>query len=122
MGNIDKQYFKLLQPQGDIRVNTYGLSQTGATSNTGFEEYSVEVGFTGIGEWDYSGDYMYGDDPGTIDVFASALAVLEIKPKGLLNQEDWEIITEAPGCDYLLSAVVTRGTANRDLVYQGVRV
>jgi hypothetical protein len=120
MGNINKQYFKLLQPRGHIVANTYGLSQRGATTNTGSDDYSVEVSFTGIGEWDYSGNYRYGDDPGSIDTFAGSVAVLKVKPKGLLNQEDWEVVTEDAGCDYLLSAVATRGMANLDLIYQGV--
>jgi hypothetical protein len=120
MGNINKQYFKLLQPRGHIVANTYGLSQRGAVNNTGSDDYTTEVSFTGIGEWDYSGDYLYGDDVGSVDTFASSVAVLKVKPKGLLNQEDWEVVTEDPGCDYLLSAVSTRGMANLDLIYKGV--
>lgn len=120
LGNIHNQFFKLLQPKGKIVVNTYGLSKRGATTNTGSDTYSVEVSFTGIGEWDYSGDYQYGDDPGPVDTFANSVAVLRVRPKGLLNQEDWEIITEEAGCDYFLSAVSTRGMANQDLVFQGI--
>lgn len=120
MGNIHNQYFKLLQPQGRIVANTYGLSKRGQTNNTGSAEYSTEVSFTGIGQWDYSGDYQYGDDIGSVDVFATSVAVLRVKPKGLMNQEDWEIITEDGGCDYIFSAAVTRGMANMDLIFQGV--
>lgn len=120
MGNINKQYFKLLEPRGHIVANTYGLSQRGSSNNTGSDDYLTEVSFTGIGQWDYSGDYMYGDDVGSVDVFASSVAVLKVKPKGLLNQEDWEVVTEESGCDYLLSSVSTRGMANLDLIYQGV--
>lgn len=121
MGNIHNQYFKLLSPRGNIQVNTYGLSKRGATTNTGSSTYSVETSFTGIGAWDYSGDYKYGDDIGSIDTFASSVAVLRVRPKGLINQEDWEVVTNSSGCDYLLSAVSTRGMYNEDLVYQGVR-
>lgn len=120
MGNIHNQYFKLLQPQGRIVANTYGLSKRGQTNNTGSAEYSTEVSFTGIGDWDYSGDYQYGDDIGSVDVFATSVAVLRVKPKGLMNQEDWEVITEDAGCDYIFSAAVTRGMANMDLIFQGV--
>lgn len=119
LGNIHNQYMKLLQPRGNIIGNTYGLTKRGATISTGSDTYSVDVSFTGIGQWDYSGDYLYGDDPGAIDTFAKSIAVLHLRPKGLLNQEDWEIITEEANCDYVLSSVATRGTANLDLIYKG---
>lgn len=118
LGNINNQYFKLLQPRGNIQVNTYGLTKRGATAATGSNSYSVEVSFTGIGDWDYSGDYKYGDDIGSVDTFANSVAVIPLRPKGLLNQEDWEIITESAGCDYILSSVSTRGMANTDLIYK----
>jgi hypothetical protein len=121
LGNVSKCYFKLLQPRGNITANTYGLTKRGATTNNGTDAYAVEVSFTGIGEWDYSGDYLYGDDVGQIDTFANSVAVLEVKPKGLVNQLDWEVITEGGNCDYILSAVNTRGMANNDLIYQGIR-
>lgn len=120
LGNINNQYFKLLQPKGNIQANTYGLSKRGAIGSTGSATYAIEVTFTGIGVWDYSGNYQYGDDVGTIGTFANSIAVLHVRPKGLLNQEDWEIITEDAGCDYLLSSVNTRGTANLDLIYKGI--
>lgn len=120
LGNINHQYFKLLQPQGTIVANSYGLSTRGITVNTGSDTYSSETTFTGIGVWDYSGDYLYGDDVGTIDTFARSIAVLDVRPKGLLNQEDWEIVTNTAGCDYVLSSVSTRGMANNDLVYKGI--
>lgn len=120
LANIRNQFYKLLQPKGNIMANSYGLSKRGATTNTGSDTFSVEVSFTGIGQWDYSGDYLYGDDVGQIDSFANSIAVLNIKPKGLINQLDWEVVTEGANCDYLLSAVNTRGTANVDLIYQGI--
>lgn len=117
LGNIHNQYFKLLQPQGSIQANTYGLTKRGATTNTGSDSYSVETSFTGIGIWDYSGDYKYGDEIASVETFAHSVAVLHVRPKGLLNQEDWEIIAESAGCDYLLSSVATRGMSNSDLVF-----
>jgi len=120
LGTIHNQYFKLLQPTGGITANTYGLSKRGQTSNTGTATYSVEVSFTGIGIWDYSGNYQYGDDIGNVNSFAQSIAVLRVRPKGLLNQEDWELIGETAGTDYYLSSVSTRGMANLDLVYQGL--
>lgn len=120
MGNIHNQFVKLLQPRGIINFNAYGLSKRGATTFAGNDSYEIEVSFTGIGEWDYSGDYQYGDDVGQVDTFAAAVAVLRVRPKGLINQLDWEIITEGENCDYFLSAVNTRGMANLDLVYEGI--
>lgn len=120
LGNVHNQYFKFLQPKGSIAVNTYGLSKRGTVTDTGSSAYAVEVTFTGIGEWNYSGDYKYGDDPGNISTTSTSVAVLHIRPKGLLNQLSWEIITEDANCDYLLSSVSTRGMANIDLVYQGI--
>lgn len=120
LGNIRYMYFKLLEPKGRIYANTYGTTKRGVTSDTGSESYLVETSFTGIGEWDYSGDYMYGDDPGEVQTFANNVAVLKIRPKGLLNQIDWEVITNDAGCDYFLSSVSTKGTANANLIYQGI--
>jgi hypothetical protein len=120
LGNIHNQYFKLLDPTGQIDANTFGLSKRGTTANTGSDTYSVEVSFTGIGQWDYSGDYQYGDEVGAIDAFAQSIAVLRVRPRGLLNQEDWEVVGETAGTDYTLSSVNTRGMANLDLVYQGL--
>lgn len=117
LGNVRNQYFKLLQPTGQITANTFGLSKRGQTTNTGSDSYAVEVSFTGIGQWDYSGDYQYGDDIGNVNIFAQSVAVLHIKPKGLLNQLDWEILSSSAGSDYSLSAVSTRGTANLDLIF-----
>ena len=120
LGKIHNQYFKLLEPKGNVTVNTFGLTKRGFTQDTGSDTYSNEITFTGIGVWDYSGDYQYGDEPGTISSYAKSIAVLHVRPKGLLNQEDWEIVTTNAGCDYFLSAVSTRGVANIDLVYKGI--
>lgn len=120
LGNVHNQYFKFLQPKGNLAVNTYGLTKRGTVTDAGSSMYSVEVTFTGIGQWDYSGDYLYGDDPGQINTISTSVAVLRIRPKGLLNQLNWEVITENANCDYFLSAVSTRGMANLDLIYQGI--
>lgn len=120
LGNIHNQYFKLLEPTGTIVANTYGLTKRGATTNTGSDSYSVEVSFTGIGEWDFSGDYLFGDDVGIVSSFAQSVSVLRVRPKGLLNQEAWEIVANTAGTDGYLSSVSTRGTANLDLIYQGL--
>ena len=119
LATIRNQYIKLLQPKGRIVANAYGLSKKGLTDSVGSDNFITETSFTGIGEWDFSGDYMYGDDVGEIDTFGKSLAVLRIKPKGLLNQLDWEVITEEENCDYFLSTVNTRGVGHQNLIYKG---
>lgn len=119
MASIRNQYAKLLYPRGRITMNAYGLSRTGLTDAVGSDEYLTETTYTGIGQWDYSGDYQYGDDVGAIDSFGKSIAVLKIRPKGLLNQLEWEIITEEANCDYFLSSVNTRGIAHNNLIYNG---
>lgn len=118
LANIYRQYFKVLQPQGSIMVNAYGLTKTGLSASVGSDSFIRSVSFTGMGQWDYSGDYMYGDDIGEVQSYGQSVAVLTVRPKGLLNQLDWEVVTEASNCDYLLSSVNTRGTGNDNLIYQ----
>lgn len=119
LATIRNLYMKLLQPKGSIVANAYGLSKKGLTDAVGSDDYVTETSFTGIGVWDYSGDFMYGDDVGEIDSFGKATAVLKIKPKGLLNELSWEIITEEANCDYFLSTANTRGIGHQNLIYQG---
>lgn len=119
LATIRNMYIKLLQPKGKVKANAYGLSKKGLTDAVGEDTFVTETSFTGIGEWDYSGDYRFGDDVGEIDSFGKSLAVLKIKPKGLLNQLDWEIVTEEANCDYFLSTVNTRGIGHQNLIYQG---
>ena len=59
--------------------------------------------------------WKYGDDPGEIKTFGKGVAVLRVKPRGLLNQMDWEVVAETAGTDYILSAVNTRGFALSEL-------
>lgn len=120
LGNIHNQYFKLLQPIGNITANAYGLSKRGSSVNTGSDTFQADVSFTGYDIWNYDGVNLYDDDPGPIDLLARSVAVLHLRPKGLLNQADWEVITTEAGCDYFLSSVTTRGMANLDLIYQGI--
>lgn len=116
LGNIRNQYFKFLQPKGDIQVNATGLTRKGVSQTAGSDTFNVTTTYTGIGQWDYSGNYMYGDDPGVVNTFGKSAAVLQIRPKGLLNQEAWEVIGETAGTDYILSAVSTRGWSSDELI------
>lgn len=119
LANIRKQYAKLLSPRGKIVMNAYGLTRKGISNAVGSDTFITETSFTGIGQWDYSGNYMYGDDPGAVTSYGKAMALLKIKPKGLINQLDWEIITQDANCDYFLSSVNTRGIGHPDLIYNG---
>jgi hypothetical protein len=119
LANIRNQYIKLLQPKGRISANAYGLSRKGLTNAVGSATFSTETTFTGIGVARYEGLDRYGDDPGSINSFGKSVAVLKIKPKGLLNQLEWEIITEDQNCDYFLSTVNTRGIGHPELIYKG---
>jgi len=123
LGNIHNQFFKLLVPKGTIQINTYGLTKRGSTTDTGSDTFTALVSFTGYDIWDYDSGLpsnWYDADPGDIDIIGKSIAVLHIKPKGLINQEDWEILTTDINCDYMLSSVSTRGMSNTDLVYQGI--
>lgn len=119
LATIRKQYAKLLSPRGRIVMNAYGLSRKGISTTAVTDTFRTETSFTGIGQWDYSGNYMYGDDPGAISNFGKPMAILKVRPKGLINQLDWEIITEDANCDYYLSTVNTRGIGHPDLIYNG---
>ena len=123
MGKIRNQYFKLLEPRGEITANATGLTRRGAESNAGSDTFTANVTATGIGAWLYGGAFLskdaawkYGDDPGEVNSYGKSVAVLRIKPKGLVAQLDWEVIGETTGTDYTLSAVNTRGYALDNLV------
>jgi hypothetical protein len=116
LGNIRNQYFKLLQPKGHISVNATGLTRKGVQQSAGSDTFTTTTTYTGIGQWDYSGDYLYGDDPGEINSFGKSVAVLQIRPKGLLNQLAWEVTADTAGTDYTLSAVNTRGWSSAEMV------
>ncbi|MDB5177453.1 MAG: hypothetical protein JWN75_1121 [Candidatus Saccharibacteria bacterium] len=116
LANIHRLYLKFLYPKGTIAVNAYGLTKRGMNDTVGSATYSTSVTPTGIGAWDYSGDYRYGDDVGEIRSYAQSVTVVTLKPKGLLNQLDWEVITQDANCDYYLSAVNTRGIGSDNLI------
>lgn len=116
LANIYRQYFNLLQPRGKITVNTYGLKDDGLTTAAGSGEFISTVSHTGIGDWDYSGDYMFGDDPGAVESYSQSQGTITVKPSGLLNQLEYEVITDTAGCDYFLSSVNTRGKGNDNLI------
>lgn len=115
LGKIRRQYFKLLFPKGTITVNATGLSRRGVESAAGSDSFTVTTTPTGWDSWTYD-NYQYDVDPGEVDSYGKSVAVLEIKPKGLLAQLDWEVVGEDPGTDYILSAVNTKGFALEDLV------
>lgn len=116
LANIYRQYFKLLQPRGSIKVNAYGLSKKGITANVASNTFTQTVSFTGYDVYQYD-QHQYDEDPGQINSYGKAVTVVTLKPKGLINQEDWELITEDANCDYSLSAVNTRGSSRDTLIF-----
>ena len=116
LGKIRNQYFKILQPKGNITSNVTGITRRGVQTAAGTDNFTVTTSYTGIGQWDYSGNFMYGDDPGQVNSYGKSVAVLHVKPKGLLNQLTWEIGASTAGSDYILSSVSTRGWSSDELI------
>lgn len=115
LGSIRNQYFKFLFPKGIIQVNAVGLTRKGVQQSVGSDTFTVETTPTGYDLWVYD-EHVYDEDPGTIDTFGKRVAVLRIKPRGLLAELSWEVVSETSGTDYLLSTVTTKGYALDDLV------
>jgi hypothetical protein len=115
LGKIRKQYFKLLYPKGTIVANATGLSRNGAEQASGTDTFTVTTTPTAYDDWIYD-EFQYDEDPGEVNTFGKSVAVLEIRPKGLLNQLAWEVVGETAGTDYILSAVNTRGHNLDELV------
>lgn len=116
MGKIRRQYFKFLFPKGTINVNTTGLTRTGASQSTGSDSYTTTTTLTGIGVWLYSDGHKYGEDVGVVNTYGKKIAILEVRPKGLLAELDWAIESSAKGTDYIFSSANTRGFAIDELV------
>jgi hypothetical protein len=124
LGSIRNQYFKFLSPKGVIDVNATGLTRKGVQTSVGSDTFTVTTTFTGYDMFMYDVDsltnppqtHIYDEAAGTINSYGKSVAVLRIKPKGLLNQLDWEVTSNTSGTDYTLSAVNTRGFALDSLV------
>lgn len=115
LGSIRSQYFKFLFPKGLIQVNATGLTRNGVQQSVGSDTFTVETTPTGYDIWMYD-EHLYDEDPGSIETFGKSVAVLRVKPRGLLAQLDWEVVADTSGTDYLLSTVTTRGYALDELV------
>lgn len=117
LGSIRNQYFKFLFPKGNIAVNAYGLTRKGVQTAAGSDIFTTTVTFTGwdadMNLWDAQ---MWDADPGNIETFGKSIAILKTRPKGLLAQLDWEVVSSTAGTDWILSAVNTKGFALDDLV------
>lgn len=108
LGTVRNMYFKLLFPKGSITANATGLSRQGITTSVGSDSYTYTATETGYDEWIYD-EYEYDADPGLVETYGKSVAVLRIRPKGLLNQLDWSVTADTAGSDYFLSAVNSRG-------------
>lgn len=118
MAKIRRQYYKFLFPKGVIDVSTTGLSRNGVEQTVGSDSFSVTTTPTAYDNWIYD-QFEYDQDPGAVDTYGRSIAVLQVKPKGLLAQLDWEVTSSTSGTDYVLSAVNTRGFSLDELVYKG---
>jgi len=124
LGSIRNQYFKFLFPKGIIQVNATGLTRKGVQTTVGSDTFTVTTTPTGYDQFIYDVDtllatpkvHLYDEAPGTIDSYGKSVAVLRVKPKGLLNQLDWEVVGETAGTDYMMSAANTKGFSLDDLV------
>lgn len=116
LGKIRNQYYKLLDPKGTVTANATGLTRKGVQQSVGSDTFTTNTTPTGIGQWRYSAGYWYGKDPGQIKTYGKSVAILTVKPKGLLAQLDWEVVGDLAGTDYTLSAVNTRGHALDELI------
>ncbi len=115
LGKVRNVYAKLLFPKGTIVMNASGLTRNNVRNASGSDTFTTTTTYTGIGQWFYSDGHQYGEDPGEIRSFGKSVAVLNIKPKGLLSQMDWEVVGDSAGTDYILSAVNTRGHSLENL-------
>lgn len=116
LGTIQHQYAKLLNPQGTINFNATGLTRTGVSQSLGNSSFSITTTYTGYDLRMYDDDLLYDADPGTINSYGKSVTVLPLRPKGLLIQENWEILANTAGTDYILSTVVTRGWYDENLI------
>lgn len=115
LGKIRNQYFKLLQPKGNITANVTGITRRGVQTSAGSDTFTVTTTYTGydINQYDM---IEYDADPGQINSYGKSVAVLRVKPKGLLNQLTWSVRASTAGSDYLGSAVRTRGWYSDELI------
>jgi hypothetical protein len=115
LGQIRKLYAKLLYPKGTVTINTTGLSRKGVEQSVGTDSFTVTTTPTGYDDWIYD-EFQYDEDPGEVNTYGKSVAVLEVRPKGLLAELSWEVVADTTGSDYILSAVNTKGKRHEDLV------
>ena len=115
MGKIRRQYHKLLYPKGTVTANATGLDRNGVITSTGSDSYTVTTTPTGYDIFVYD-VYQYDQDPGPVNTYGKSVAMLELKPKGLVNQLSWEVVADTAGSDYIYSGARTKGFALDDQV------
>jgi len=115
LGQVRNQYFKLLQPKGNITANATGITRRGVQTAAGSDTFTVTTSFTGYDNFVYD-EHVYDEDPGQINSYGKSVAVLRIKPKGLLNQISWDVGAATAGSDYTLSTVTSRGWYSEELI------
>lgn len=108
MGAIQNMRFKLLQPTGTVRINTFGLDEDGETNTLAVDSFTQISSFTGWNQLDWFNDEWSGNI-GVINYTSTQVKVIPLEIDETLNQLAWEITTDTVGCDYYLSGVLTSG-------------
>jgi len=112
MAAIQEQRFKLLQPAGNILINSFGLNEDGAVDTLASETYTQQTSPTAYGQFAYSDGafpYAYSGDIGAIDYTSTGVGVVTLEIDETVNQLGWEVIGEEVDLDYLLSTTHTTG-------------
>jgi hypothetical protein len=112
MAAIQEQRFKLLQPVGEIQINSFGLNEDGLVDTLGSETFSQSASSTGWGQLLYSDEEnpsLYSDDIGMVDFYSASVGVVTLEIDETVNQLGWEVVTDSVNCDYYLSTVHTNG-------------
>jgi len=108
MGAIQEMRFKLLRPNGTIKVQCAGLDEDGETNTLATELFTQKSSFTGWNQMDWFNDEWSGDI-GIVNFTAKQVQVIMLEIDETLNQVSWQITTDTSGCDYYLNSVLTTG-------------
>lgn len=110
LAKIRNMYIKLLNVSGTVNADSTGLTRKGITQAVGSTSFTANQSPTGWNAWVYN-EHQYNTDVGIIETYGKSVTVMKMKPRGLLNQLDWNVGADTAGSDFILSAVNTRGFA-----------
>lgn len=121
LGQIRNMYGKLIQPKGTVTMAATGVTRRGVQTAAGDDTFTTTTTYTGwdqLAGWDVA--LTWDADPGQINTYGKSVAVLHIKPKGLLNQLAWSVGADTAGSDYILSSVTSRGWSSDELIMKTI--